>query len=540
MASGGYVVEEVSSTAGTVTSVGLLLPPSVFADGSGPVTTAGTLSAYFINQGANSVFAGPVSGGSNTPAFRGLVAADIPALSYVTSVALSLPSIFSVSGSPVSGSGTLTGSLVVQNQNKIFSGPASGADASPTFRLLVAADIPDLSATYASLSANNVFTATGYIQIPSGTTGQQPGSPANGMIRYNTTTARFEFYNGAWINYVKLTGDTMTGDLTVPNINITTALKLLDTTQKIAMDVSSATILRIGNGFAGVLFPKDLWFSSGAGIMDANGVYLISFPAAVAGATNYISVTNANATAPIISSVGTNAALTIQAIGAGLMKVSAGSGATIGITPTGAGLVTVGIGSTVIFRDTNAGSNLNADINFNMAVSTSTAGVVTSAFNNNVVGSELSWFVGNGSRRIATAGIRIGNITTTAASEASDLLFYTMTGGASRALRFTIGATALTANNVDFKLSTAGNGIYIKEGTNATMGSGTLAGGTLVVNTTKVTASSRIFLTDSGGGVLANIGSLYISARTAGTSFTVSSSNALDTSTFSWMIVEPA
>lgn len=92
----------------------------------------------------------------------------------------------------------------------------------------------------------------------------------------------------------------------------------------------------------------------------------------------------------------------------------------------------------------------------------------------------------------------------------------------------------------DLKLGTAGNGFYVKEGSNATMGTGTLSGGTLVVSTTKVTASSRIFLTDTGGGVLANIGALYISARSAGTSFTVSSSNALDTSTFNWIIFEPA
>lgn len=100
--------------------------------------------------------------------------------------------------------------------------------------------------------------------------------------------------------------------------------------------------------------------------------------------------------------------------------------------------------------------------------------------------------------------------------------------------------SGVTRHDGDVKLSTAGNGFYVAEGSNATMGTGTLSGGTLVVSTTKVTASSRIFLTDTGGGVLANIGSLYVSARSAGTSFTVSSSNALDTSTFNWIIFEPA
>jgi hypothetical protein len=70
----------------------------------------------------------------------------------VTSVALSLPSIFSVSGSPVTESGTLTGTLATQSANRIFAGPLSGADAAPTFRALVAADMPNLSSTYQPLA----------------------------------------------------------------------------------------------------------------------------------------------------------------------------------------------------------------------------------------------------------------------------------------------------------------------------------------------------------------------------------------------------
>lgn len=108
--------------------------------------------------------------------------------------------------------------------------------------------------------------------------------------------------------------------------------------------------------------------------------------------------------------------------------------------------------------------------------------------------------------------------------------------GSTKAITF---AGTITAAS-DIKLSTVGSGIYVKEGTNATMGTGTLVGGTVVISTTKVTANSRIFITDNGGGVVANIGALYISARSAGTSFTVSSSNVLDTSNFSWIIIEPS
>ena len=43
--------------------------------------------------------------------------------------------------------------------------------------------------------------ATDALRLPSGTTGQRPGSPANGDIRYNSTTATIEGYsNGAYAN----------------------------------------------------------------------------------------------------------------------------------------------------------------------------------------------------------------------------------------------------------------------------------------------------------------------------------------------------
>lgn len=77
----------------------------------------------------------------------------------VTSVGLSLPAIFSVSGSPVTTAGTLTGSLATQSANRVWSGPTTGAAATPTFRALVNADLPSTtvtpgSYTYASFTVN--------------------------------------------------------------------------------------------------------------------------------------------------------------------------------------------------------------------------------------------------------------------------------------------------------------------------------------------------------------------------------------------------
>jgi hypothetical protein len=60
----------------------------------------------------------------------------------VTSVSLSAPSLFTVSGSPVTTSGTLALSLAPEADNTVFAGPATGAAAPPTFRALVLSDLP--------------------------------------------------------------------------------------------------------------------------------------------------------------------------------------------------------------------------------------------------------------------------------------------------------------------------------------------------------------------------------------------------------------
>jgi hypothetical protein len=63
---------------GTVTSVGLAVPEAEFSVAGSPVTTSGTLTITKDNQGANLVWAGPTSGAAAQPTFRALVGADIP------------------------------------------------------------------------------------------------------------------------------------------------------------------------------------------------------------------------------------------------------------------------------------------------------------------------------------------------------------------------------------------------------------------------------------------------------------------------------
>ena len=69
----------------------------------------------------------------------------------VSSVAMSVPSEFSISGSPITSSGTLSLTKATQAANTVWAGPESGADAQPAFRALVAADISSLN--YAMFTA---------------------------------------------------------------------------------------------------------------------------------------------------------------------------------------------------------------------------------------------------------------------------------------------------------------------------------------------------------------------------------------------------
>ena len=62
----------------------------------------------------------------------------------VTSVGLSLPNVFTVSNSPVTGAGTLTATFASQSAGTVLAAP-SDSSAAPSFRSLVAADIPPLS-----------------------------------------------------------------------------------------------------------------------------------------------------------------------------------------------------------------------------------------------------------------------------------------------------------------------------------------------------------------------------------------------------------
>lgn len=86
----------------------------------------------------------------------------------VTSVAFadaSTTPIYNITGSPVTTTGTLTQTLATQTANRIFAGPSTGSPAQPTFRSLVAADIPTPLTTAGDLLYENATPAPDRLPI---------------------------------------------------------------------------------------------------------------------------------------------------------------------------------------------------------------------------------------------------------------------------------------------------------------------------------------------------------------------------------------
>jgi hypothetical protein len=89
-----------------------LTMPNIFSVSGSPVTTSGTLAAALANENANTVFAGP-NGSVGVPIFRSIVAAD----------------------------------LGTQSANTFLAGPTSGAAVNPTWRTITGLDLPTPGAT---------------------------------------------------------------------------------------------------------------------------------------------------------------------------------------------------------------------------------------------------------------------------------------------------------------------------------------------------------------------------------------------------------
>jgi len=85
---------------------------------------------------------------------------------------------------------TTTGLLKIRN---------AANSAFVTVGTLASTNLGLASLTGATFTGDVILGTTTALELPDGTTGQRPGTPVNGMIRYNTTLNQFEGYKAsAW------------------------------------------------------------------------------------------------------------------------------------------------------------------------------------------------------------------------------------------------------------------------------------------------------------------------------------------------------
>lgn len=106
----------------------------------------------------------------------------------------------------------------------------------------------------------------------------------------------------------------------------------------------------------------------------------------------------------------------------------------------------------------------------------------------------------------------------------------------SSAFNGTIGATTPSTGVFTTITQGAGSTLRITSGTNQRAGNATLVSGTVTVSNTTVSANTVVMLTRKTSG--GTIGTAITYTVSAATSFTITSDNILDTSTFSYLLIE--
>lgn len=146
----------------------------------------------------------------------------------VTSVALTTPSIFTPTGSPVTTSGTLGFTLNTQASGLIFAGPTTGT-AAPTFRSLVTTDLANQIVTYGKIQnvqpqrilGNSTGSAASTQEITIGDGLEFAGGSLK-VIKPLPNCAQFD---DDWINTSLVTGAVSGGNLlSATNVSAVTAV----------------------------------------------------------------------------------------------------------------------------------------------------------------------------------------------------------------------------------------------------------------------------------------------------------------------------
>lgn len=186
-------------------------PPPYFTDG------VVLVASLIVKQGATSI----VVGGGEIIDNRPRIGFSVPAVSSVgtvSSVALldgSTTPIYTITGSPITSSGTLTFTLNTETANKFFAGPATGSPAQPTFRSIVNSDL----STITTLSSLSLPTSqlSGQISLTTQVSGILPSANGGTGVNnsFNLTIAGSSSINGTFSG---TSSGSNTGDVTLTSV----------------------------------------------------------------------------------------------------------------------------------------------------------------------------------------------------------------------------------------------------------------------------------------------------------------------------------
>ena len=265
------------------------------------------------------------------------------------------------------------------------------------------------------------------------------------------------------------------------------------------------TIGRTDNGNAGGFIVKGSTPSVGSVLSNGSFIQL-----STSAGRDQSSGVNSSIGGYIIISLGkggdnTSPGVTGNAGNAGTFSIIGGTGG----AASGTGLKNGGNGSNIIITSGVGGNSTNGTggTGGNIILQASAGG--TGSSSNGITGS-ISFNIGNNTKMNLSSN---GNLLVGTSSDNNN------------------GSLQVSGN---ISLETVGNSFNIKGGTNASVGTASLVGGTVTVNNTSVNSNKLIFLSvQTDGGT---VGNLSYTINT-GVSFTINSSNVLDTSLVNWWII---
>ncbi len=450
---------------------------------TGPVTGSGTGSfattitdgavsyAKIQNEGVHSLLGNP-TGTSEAPSeitlgtglsFSGNTLNATTNGGTVTSVGLSMPSIFQVTNSPITMSGTLSVSLANESANGVFAGPPTGGPAAPGFRQVVNGDI-----------------ATGTIQ---------PSSLAN------TAVTAGSYGDGAHVGTFTVNAE---GQVTAAsNVAITSAVSATNFTGSLSGDVSGTQTFTSVDKIKGNAVP-----ANASGVLTNNGTGTLSWSSVGDGTVTSVSVVSANGLSGTVATANTTPAITLSTTVTGMLKGD-GTAISAGMVGTDYSLGTSALGTGILKTTTGTGALSIASasdfptLNQN---TTGSAGSFTGSLSGDVSGTQTSTSVdkikgnavpanaagvltNNGTGTLSWSSVGDGTVTSVSVVSANGLSGTVATANTTPAITLSTTVTGMLK----------GDGTAISAGTAGTDYSlGTSALGTGILKTTTGTGALSI------------------------------------------------